>query len=45
MFGGTRPGDQDSIPTSDFYKCDARTMGWENLTVSFSQANNLFYEI
>lgn len=42
-FGGTRPGDEDCIPTSDFFKCDAKTMHWENLTVkSFSQLNVIF---
>ena len=41
VFGGTRPGDDDCIPTSDFNKCDTRTMKWENLTVSFiSQVNS-----
>lgn len=41
MFGGTSPGDPDSIPTSDFFRCDARTMEWEDITVSFSLVNNL----
>jgi hypothetical protein len=35
VFGGTRYEDKDCIPTSDFFKCDARTMEWENMTVSF----------
>ena len=35
VYGGTRPEDWDSTPTSDFFKCDARTMTWENLTVRF----------
>lgn len=35
VFGGTRPGDQNSIPTSEFFRCDAGTMKWEDLTVSF----------
>lgn len=42
VFGGTRPGDEDCIPTSDFFRCDARTMKWEDLTVSnfFSEVNS-----
>jgi hypothetical protein len=41
VFGGTSPGDKDYIPTSNFFKCDAKTMHWEDLTVSFSRVNNL----
>ncbi|KAF8802050.1 hypothetical protein BYT27DRAFT_7197538 [Phlegmacium glaucopus] len=32
MFGGTYPGDDDDVPTSDFYKCNTKTMEWQNLT-------------
>jgi hypothetical protein len=35
VFGGTRPGDVDCVPTSDFFRCDGKTMEWENLTVGF----------
>ena len=35
VFGGTRPGDDDCLPTSDFLRCDTRTMKWEDLTLSF----------
>ena len=42
MFGGTRPRDQHCIPTSDFYRCDMKSMNWENITVSFSQVIILF---
>jgi len=34
MFGGTYPGDDDNIPIPCFYRCDTRTMKWQNLTVS-----------
>ena len=35
VFGGTRPGDEDCIPTSDFYRCDTKSMKWEDITVPF----------
>jgi hypothetical protein len=34
VYGGMYPGDDQNVPTSDFYKCDTKTMEWQNLTVS-----------
>lgn len=41
--GGIHPGDEDCIPTSDFYSCDARSMKWQNLTVSLLRYNILIH--
>lgn len=35
VFGGIRPDDEDSIPTTDFFRCNTKTMEWEDITVSF----------
>ena len=40
--GGTHPGDQNLLPTSDFFRCNTKTMKGEHFTVS-PQINNLFF--
>ncbi|KAF7366915.1 hypothetical protein MSAN_00950200 [Mycena sanguinolenta] len=34
IYGGVRPGDEDNLPTNDFYCLDLKTSQWCNLTTS-----------
>ena len=33
MYGGSAPGQESNIPTSEFYICDTTTMEWKDSTV------------